>query len=174
MGSEMCIRDRTYTATVANSGAEVAEAFANLADGATTGSSTKGTYSGTLVDFSSGPKIASSNVTYTSSTIFNTATDIEVSSGTTVSDGQIALAPTVSSPDAKQGAVGGGIYLGGEGTFSKSGSLSVVAGGSTSIASATFTLDDGQIFDLNVNSAITISSGAVSYTHLTLPTIYSV
>ena len=161
-GQTITVAGLTYTATVANSGAEVAEAFANLADGATTGASTKGTYSGTLVDFSSGPKIASSNVTFTSSTIFDTATDIEVSSGTTVSGGQIALAPTVSTADAKQGAVGGGIYLGGDGSFSKSGSLSVVAGGSTSIASATFTLDDGQIFDLNVNSAITISSGVVT------------
>jgi len=161
-GQTITVAGLTYTATVANSGAEVAEAFANLTDGATTGASTKGTYSGTLVDFSSGPKIASSNVTLTSSTIFNTATDIEVSSGTTVSGGQIALAPTVSTTDAKQGAVGGGIYLGGDGSFSKSGSLSVVAGGSTSIASATFTLDDGQIFDLNVNSAITISSGVVT------------
>jgi len=161
-GQTITVAGLTYTATVANSGAEVAQAFANLADGATTGASTKGTYSGTLVDFSSGPKIASSNVTFSSSTIFNTATDIEVSSGTSVSGGQIALAPTVSTPDAKQGAVGGGIYLGGEGTFSKSGSLSVVAGGSTSVASATFTLDDGQIFDLNVNSAITIESGVVT------------
>ena len=161
-GQTITVAGLTYTATVANSGAEVAEAFANLADGATTGASTKGTYSGTLVDFSSGPKIASSNVTFTSSTILDTATDIEVSSGTTVSGGQIALAPTVSTADAKQGAVGGGIYLGGDGSFSKSGSLSVVAGGSTSIASATFTLDDGQIFDLNVNSAITISSGVVT------------
>ena len=161
-GQTITVAGLTYTATVANSGAEVAEAFANLADGATTGASTKGTYSGTLVDFSSSPKIASSNVNFTSSTIFDTATDIEVSSGTTVSGGQIALAPTVSTPDAKQGSVGGGIYLGGDGSFSKSGSLSVVAGGSTSITSATFTLEDGQIFDLNINSAITISSGVVT------------
>jgi S-layer protein len=61
-GQTITVAGLTYTATVANSGAEVAEAFANLADGATTGASTKGTYSGTLVDFSSGPKIASSNV----------------------------------------------------------------------------------------------------------------
>ena len=161
-GQTITVAGLTYTATVANSGAEVAEAFANLADGATTGASTKGTYSGTLLDFSSGPKIATSNVNFTSSTIFDTATDIEVSSGTTVSDGQIALAPTVSTPDAKQGSVGGGIYLGGDGSFSKSGSLSVVAGGSTSITSATFTLEDGQIFDLNINSAITMSSGVVT------------
>ena len=161
-GQTITVAGLTYTATVANSGAEVAEAFANLADGATTGASTKGTYSGTLVDFSSSPKIASSNVNFTSSTISDTATDIEVSSGTTVSGGQIALAPTVSTPDAKQGSVGGGIYLGGDGSFSKSGSLSVVAGGSTSITSATFTLEDGQIFDLNINSAITISSGVVT------------
>jgi S-layer protein len=47
-GQTITVAGLTYTATVANSGAEVAEAFANIAAGATTGASTKGTYSGTL------------------------------------------------------------------------------------------------------------------------------
>jgi len=161
-GQTITVAGLTYTATVANSGAEVAEAFANIAASATTGSSTKGTYSGTLTAFSSGPKNASSDVTFTSTTRFATATDIAVSSNTTVSGGQIALSPTVSTPAAKQGAAGGGIYLGGAGAFAKSGSLSVVAGGATSVTSATFTLDDGQILDLNVNSAVTITGGIVT------------
>jgi len=161
-GQTITVGGLTYTATVANSGAEVAEAFANIAASGTTGSSTKGTYSGTLTAFSSGPKTASSDVTFTSTTRFDTATDIAVSSGTTVSGGQIALSPTVSTPAAKQGADGGGIYLAGAGAFAKSGSLSVVAGGATSVTSATFTLDDGQILDLNVNSAVTITGGIVT------------
>ena len=127
-GQTITVAGLTYTATVANSGAEVAEAFANIAAGGT-GSSTKGTYSGALALFSSGPKTASSDVTFTSTTRFATATDIAVSSSTTVAGGQIALSPTVSTPAAKQGAAGGGIYLGGAGAFAKSGSLSVVAGG---------------------------------------------
>jgi len=165
-GQTVTVAGLTYTATVANSGAEVAEAFANLADGDTTGGSTKGTYSGTLVDFSSGPKAGSSNVTFTSSTIFNDATDIEVSSGTTDEDLiSVAIAPTVSTPDANQGTLGGGIVLSGaveSAQFAKSGSLNIVAGGASSVTSATFTLDDGQILDLNVNSAVTIASGVVT------------
>jgi flagellin len=158
-GQTITVAGLTYTATVANSGAEVAEAFANIAAGATTGASTKGTYSGTLAEFSSGPKEASSNVTFTSSTIFSNETDIVVSSGTTVSGGSIALAPTVATTS---GATGGGIVLGGAGAFSKSGSLSVVAAGTSTLTSATFTLDDGQILDLNVNSAVTIAGGIVT------------
>ena len=165
-GQTVTVAGLTYTATVANSGAEVAEAFANLADGDTTGGSTKGTYSGTLVDFSSGPKAGSSNVTFTSSTIFDDATDIEVSSGTTDEDLiSVAIAPTVSTPDANQGTLGGGIVLSGaveSAQFAKSGSLNIVAGGASSVTSATFTLDDGQILDLNVNSAVTIASGVVT------------
>ena len=161
-GQTITVAGLTYTATVANSGAEVAEAFANIAAGASTGSSTKGTYSGTLAAFGSGPKTASSDVTFTSTTRFATATDIVVSSGTTVAGGQIALSPTVSTPAAKQGAAGGGIYLAGAGAFAKSGSLSVVAGGASTVTSATFTLDDGQILDLNVNSAVTITGGIVT------------
>jgi flagellin len=38
----------------------------------------------------------------------------------------------------------------------------VVAGGATTVTSATFTLDDGQILDLNVNSAVTITGGIVT------------
>jgi hypothetical protein len=129
----------TFTARVNMTANEVAAAFANIAASATTGSSTKGTYSGTLTAFSSGPKNASSDVTFTSTTRFVTATDIAVSSSTTVAGGQIALSPTVSTPAAKQGAAGGGIYLGGAGAFSKSGSLSVVAGSATSVTSATVT-----------------------------------
>ena len=158
-GQTITVAGLTYTATVANSGAEVAEAFANIAAGATTGASTKGTYSGTLASFSSGPKEASSNVTFTSGTNFSNVTDIVVSSGTTVSGGTIALTPTVATTT---GAAGGGIVLGGAGSFAKSGSLSVVAAGPTSLTSATFTLDDGQILDLNVNSAVTITGGIVT------------
>ena len=158
-GQTVTVAGLTYTATVANSGAEVAAAFANLASGAATGPSTKGTYSGALGAFNSGKVNGSSDVTFTSTTRFNTATDITVSSGTTVAGGALALTPTVST---KQGVAGGGIFLGGVGAFAKSGSLSVVAAGPTSVRSATFTLDDGQILDLNVSSAVSISAGVVT------------
>ena len=158
-GQTVTVAGLTYTATVANSGAEVAAAFANLASGAATGPSTKGTYSGALGAFNSGKVTGSSDVTFTSTTRFSNATDIAVSSGTTVAGGALALTPTVST---KQGASGGGIFLGGAGAFAKSGSLSVVAAGPSSVRSATFTLDDGQILDLNVGSAVSISAGVVT------------
>jgi len=158
-GQTVTVAGLTYTATVANSGAEVAAAFANLTSGAATGPSTKGTYSGALAAFNSGKVNGSSDVTFTSTTRFSNATNIDVSSGTTVAGGAIALSPTVST---KQGVAGGGIFLGGAGAFAKSGSLSVVAAGASSVRSATFTLDDGQILDLNVNSAVSISAGVVT------------
>jgi flagellin len=158
-GQTVTVAGLTYTATVANSGAEVAAAFANLTSGAATGPSTKGTYSGALGAFNSGKVNGSSDVTFSSTTRFSTATDITVSSGTTVAGGAIALSPTVST---KQGVAGGGIVLGGVGAFAKSGSLSVVAAGPSSVRSATFTLDDGQILDLNVSSAVSISAGVVT------------
>jgi flagellin len=158
-GQTVTVAGLTYTATVANSGAEVAAAFANLTSGAATGPSTKGTYSGALAAFNSGKVNGSSDVTFSSTTRFSTATDITVSSGTTVAGGAIALSPTVST---KQGVAGGGIVLGGVGAFAKSGSLSVVAAGPSSVRSATFTLDDGQILDLNVSSAVSISAGVVT------------
>ena len=161
-GQTITVAGLTYTATVANSGAEVAAAFANISSGATAGASTKGTYSGTLAAFSSGAKSASSDVAFTSTTRFTNVTDIAVSSGTSITGGAIALAPTVYTPPAQQGASGGGMILGGAGAFAKSGSLSVVAGGASTVTSATFTLDDGQILDLNVNSAVTISAGVVT------------
>jgi flagellin len=161
-GQTVTVAGLTYTATVANSGAEVAAAFANLTSGAATGPSTKGTYSGALAAFNSGKVNVSSDVTFTSTTRFSNVTDITVSSGTTVAGGAIALSPTVSTPPAKQGASGGGIFLGGVGAFAKSGSLSVVAAGTSSVRSATFTLDDGQIFDLNVNNAVSIAAGVVT------------
>ena len=161
-GQTITVAGLTYTATVANSGAEVAAAFANIASGATTGASTKGTYSGTLLSFNAGKVTGGIDVTFTSTTRFTNVTDIAISSGTTVAGGQVALVPTVASPTAKQGAVGGGIVLGGAGAFSKSGSLSILASGSSSVKSATFTLDDGQILDLNVNKAVTIANGVVT------------
>lgn len=161
-GQTVTVAGLTYTATVANSGAEVAAAFANLASGAITGPSTKGNYSGTLTAFNSGKVNGSSAVTFTSTTRFSNVTDIAVSSGTTLSGGAIALTPTVSTLPSKQGHAGGGIFLGGVGAFAKSGSLSVVAAGASSVTSATFTLDDGQILDLNVNTAVTIANGVVT------------
>ncbi|MEN9688850.1 MAG: A-type flagellin [Pseudomonadota bacterium] len=166
-GQTITVAGLTYTATVANSGAEVAAAFANLADGATTGASTLGTYSGTLTSFKSGPS-ASSTVPFESVTRFSPVTDITVSSGTTVAGGATALLPTVSTPAGAQGATGGGVTLGGSGSFAKAGSLAVVADGASAVRTATFTLNDGQILDLNINNAVTISGGVITINKLAL------
>jgi hypothetical protein len=161
-GQTITVAGLTYTATVANSAAEVAAAFANIVSGATSGASTKGTYSGSLLSFGSGKVKDSSTVTFTSAVRFASVDDIAVSSGTTVAGGTIALIPTVYTPPANQGTAGGGIVVGGAGAFAKSGALSVVAGSAASVTAATFTLDDGQILDLNVNDAVTIANGVVT------------
>ena len=57
----------TFTSTGATTAAQAAAAFANLADGAMQGASTKGTYSGALSGWSTGA-LATSTVVFTSST----------------------------------------------------------------------------------------------------------
>ena len=89
-------------------------------------------------------------------------TDITVSAGTTVTGGQSAVVPAVYTPDNKQGAAGGGIVFDGTGSFTKSGTLNIVAGGPSTVTTATFTLDDGQIINLNTNNAVQITDGAVT------------
>ena len=76
--------------------------------------------------------------------------------------GQSAVVPAVYTPDNKQGAAGGGIVFDGTGSFTKSGTLNIVAGGPSTVTTATFTLDDGQIINLNTNNAVQITDGAVT------------
>ena len=160
-GQTITVAGLTYTATVSNSSSEVAAAFAHIADGSAEGASTKGTYSGFLQSFSAG-KVSGNSVTFTSTTTFANVTDITVSAGTTVTGGQSAVVPAVYTPDNKQGAAGGGIVFDGTGSFTKSGTLNIVAGGPSTVTTATFTLDDGQIINLNTNNAVQITDGAVT------------
>lgn len=158
-GQTITVGGLTYTATVANSASEVAKAFANLADGATTGASDKGIYdpNSSLVGFKTGA-ISGSTVTFTSTTNFSaTAAALTISTGTTVVDGTPALTPTVSTIS---GVTGGGIVAGGTSSFAKAGSLSVTAAGPSSVSKATFTLPDGQILD--ITSGVSISGGVVT------------
>lgn len=149
-GQTMTLAGLTYTATVANSGAEVATAFANIAAGTAAAglSGSKGSYSGTLTGFSTGP-VSGSTVVFKSSTNFSNVTDI-AQSGT-------ALTPTITTTS---GVAGGGMTQGGAGAFAKAGTLNIVAGGASTVTSATYTLEDGQI--LNIASGVSIAAGVVT------------
>jgi flagellin len=162
-GQSMTVAGLTYTATVANSGAEVAAAFANLAEGTDSATMTglKGTYTGALTDFSTG-SVAGSGLTFTSKTRFTDVAPI------TVTPANGALMPTITT---SQGVDGGGSFLGGAGSFAKAGTLAIVSGaadssGVNSITKATFTLEDGQTLD--ISSSITIANGVVTLNKLKL------
>jgi hypothetical protein len=73
-GQTMIIAGLTYTSTGATTVGELAAAFANLADGATTGAGTAtGTYSGALTGYSTGAATTSNldTVVFTASTVGN-------------------------------------------------------------------------------------------------------
>jgi flagellin len=152
-GETMELAGLTYTAKIANSGAEVAAAFADIAAGKTAGNSLKGSYSGTLTNFSTG-SAQGSKVEFTSTTKLDVNTNSLTQSGT-------ATTPTISTTP---GLSGGGITL--DGTFSKAGTLSILAGGVDSVTSAKFTLEDGQTLD--ISSGVTIAGGVISINKETL------
>jgi flagellin len=91
----------------------------------------KGKFSGILSAFSTGP-VTGSTINFTSTTNFSNVTDI-TTSGT-------AITPTITTVT---GAAGGGMTLGGAGSFAKAGTLNIVAGGPSTVTTATFTLEDG-------------------------------
>lgn len=70
----------TLTVTDAGgmTGAEVAAAFASLANGATTGAATKGTYSGALAGWSTGALANTDQITFTSATAGTNVTDLSI------------------------------------------------------------------------------------------------
>jgi flagellin len=123
---------------------------------------TKGKFSGILSGFSTGPSNGST-VVFKSSSNFVNVSDL-TNSGT-------ALAPAVKTVD---GAGGGGVTLGGLGSFAKAGTLKVIAADPSDttnypdgVKSATFTLEDGQILRLfdkanNVTGLVTIADGVVT------------
>jgi len=65
-GDSISVAGLTFTASRTSSGAEIAAAFANLANGATTGAgSSYGSYSGALAEFSSGAIVNSNQLVFT-------------------------------------------------------------------------------------------------------------
>lgn len=69
-GQTMTISGLTYTSTATTTQAQLATAFASLANGAITGGGTgTGTYSGALTGFSTGTVASSTTVVFTSSTV---------------------------------------------------------------------------------------------------------
>jgi hypothetical protein len=117
-------------------------------------SASKGKFSGILSAFSTGP-VAGSTITFTSTTNFSNVDNI-ATSGT-------AITPTITTV---AGVAGGGMTLGGAGSFAKAGTLSIVAGGPSSVTSATFTLEDGQILD--IAAGVSIAAGVVTIDKQTL------
>jgi flagellar hook-associated protein 2 len=101
-GQKVTLGGLTYTATEPTTAAELAAAFASLADGATTGAATtKGTFSGTLTGFSTGPaSLTSATVTATSTNVAKgNVTDI-LASGTAIADMNFGLTPLQAAKDA--------------------------------------------------------------------------
>jgi flagellar hook-associated protein 2 len=82
-GDSISVAGLTFTASRASSSTEIAAAFANLANGATTGAgSSYGSYSGALADFSSGSIVNSNQLLFTQIPS-GTQTSINTSSGST-------------------------------------------------------------------------------------------
>ena len=77
-GQSLTVGGLTITATAARTDAEVAAAFANLANGATTGAGANVTYSGQLAGFSTGA-VSTADVTFTSATLGSNVTDLTAS-----------------------------------------------------------------------------------------------
>jgi len=117
-------------------------------------SASKGKFSGILSAFSTGP-IAGSTINFTSTTNFTNVTDI-ATSGT-------AITPTITTV---AGAAGGGVTVGGAGSFAKAGTLNIVAAGADTVTTATFTLEDGQILD--IKAGVSITAGVVTIDKQTL------
>ena len=108
----------------------------------------KGKFSGILSAFSTGP-VSGSTVNFTSTTNFSNVTDI-TTSGT-------AITPTITTTP---GAAGGGMTIGGAGSFAKAGTLNIVAGDPFTVTSAKYTLEDGQILD--ITAGVSIAGGVVT------------
>ena len=96
-GQSITLGGLTYTASVANTAAQVAAAFASLSNGATTGVTTNGTFSGTLSGFSSGA-VSTSTVTFTSASTGTNVTNMPIS-------GSGALPTVVVTQGAPAGSI---------------------------------------------------------------------
>ena len=101
----------TYRATAANTATEVATAFALLANGATAGTSTKGTFSGSLSGWTSAAVSGGGNdtVVFTSTTAKTNVTDLASSALVVGALAGVTLTPTqgVAAAAAIQGIVNG-------------------------------------------------------------------
>ena len=101
----------TYRATAANTATEVATAFALLANGATAGTSTKGTFSGSLSGWTSAAVSGGGNdtVVFTSTTAKTNVTDLASSALFVGALAGVTLTPTqgVAAAAAIQGIVNG-------------------------------------------------------------------
>jgi len=126
-GESLTVGGLTFTATAANTIAQVAAAFASLSNGATTGAGTAtGSYSGALAAFSTGAG--------TGTTIVGTSS----TAGSPVTDLAIAAVPGrffTSSTLTLSSSSSAGITLGGTSGLAAS-NLSVTAASATAVAGA--------------------------------------
>ena len=102
-GETLTVGGLTFTSTGASTIAQVAAAFANLSNGATTGDATYGTFSGTLSGWSTGAGNGTTTIVATSATADTDVTDLAISTGTGNYTSTISLSTTSSA----------GIILGG-------------------------------------------------------------
>jgi flagellin len=115
----------------------------------------RGKFSGILSGFSTGPANGST-VTFKSSTNFVNVDDL--------TNAGSSLAPVIK---VVEGVAGGGVALGGLGSFAKSGTLKIVAAAPgdpdfpTGVKSASYTLEDGQILD--ISAGVSAADGVVTF-----------
>jgi len=124
-GESLTIGGLTFTASSSTTAAETAAAFANLANRATTGPSSKGTYTGTLSGWSSSPVSgsgSSSSLVFSSTTLNLNVTDLVVSA----SNGSTS---PPSGFDFNQAATSASAVVDGISVISESNTLTTAAAG---------------------------------------------
>ncbi len=141
-GETIIIEGLTYTSTGVTTRAQLAAAFANLADGATTGAGTgTGAYSGALTGFSTGTVASGSTVVFTSTdkTIANAATQTGTGAAATITSTNNGATTTAQLAAAFANLDSGATTGGGTATGSYSGTLTNYSTGAASGSSVTFT-----------------------------------
>jgi flagellar hook-associated protein 2 len=112
-GDSISVAGLTFTASRATSDTETAAAFANLANGATTGvGSSYGSYSGALAGFSSGAIVNSNQLVFTQ---ISSGTQTSISTSSSISKAIVGTGLTVDKYSTAQNA----IFTVGDASYSK-------------------------------------------------------
>lgn len=154
-GASLTVGGLTFLAgSAGTTAAETAAAFANLADGATSGASTKGTYSGALSGWSTGDR-STAAVTFTSATAAKGVTDLAQ-----VTTGQTAAGVTFVKTDGNPASGKGGIAANTVTVTDAVGAASAAETMASSIASVTAHHYTTLSVDSNALSSLSLLAGS--------------